>query len=291
MRRDSEDSREPRRESACGSEGRRSLTRGRPGVWAVALVLVGVLACSALLAACSSDSGGGGAPTGTQESASEGMGLVGSLNTVTVSANATLATAPDEAVLTISVENKGTDAVEALDTNSENTKRVLERLKTEGVEDSAIETAGVTVYPNYRWDPQTGEESLDGYRARNTVTVTMKDPLVVGKVLASAVESGATGVSGPVWKLSDENQAAAEATKMAVLNAKAKAEAAVAAGGAELGDMLTIGMVDVYVPDVYSLSEMSVARGAEDKAVMEPPLPPGSVNVIASVMVTYGLRR
>jgi uncharacterized protein YggE len=64
---------------------------------------------------------------------------------------------------------------------------VTERLNAEGVEDAAMETSNVSVYPIRTYDPKTGKESLTGYRSQNTVTVTLKDGRNVGKVLAASV--------------------------------------------------------------------------------------------------------
>ena len=60
------------------------------------------------------------------------------------------------------------------------------------IEDAAIQTSSVTLYPVRTYDPTTGKETLTGYRAQNSVKVTLKDAPTVAKVLAASVETGVT---------------------------------------------------------------------------------------------------
>ncbi|HLA82815.1 MAG TPA: SIMPL domain-containing protein [Thermoleophilia bacterium] len=227
------------------------------------------------------------APTTAQ---TQQLGAIVNRDTITVIGKAKVTSAPDEAVLTLSVENDGADAAKALDVNSQSTQKVIDRLKAEGLEDSAIETANVTVYPIRTYDPKTGKESLTGYRAQNTVTVTLKDALKVGKVLAAAVETGATNITGPEWRLSEDSAAVTEALKKAVANAKTKAEAVAEGQGIKLGDviMMNEGGVEVPIVPVYSDLRLTAAEAAK---VAEPPISPATLDITATITVTYSLSR
>ena len=142
-------------------------------------------------------------------------------------------------------------------------QKVLDRLKSEGVAAEAIETTNVSVYPIRTYNPETGQETLTGYRAQNSVTVTLADAGQVGKVLSAAVEAGANIVSGPVWKLSDDTAAVAAALKKAVANARTKAEALAEAQGVKVGDvvMMNESSVDVPVYPVYYATDSAKAGG------------------------------
>jgi uncharacterized protein YggE len=245
--------------------------------------LAGTVALGTILAGCGGgddEAAAGSITTQTQE-----IGAIGARNTVTVIGKAEVTVAPNEAVLQLSVESDGADAAKAMDANSQAMQKVIDRLKAEGVEDSAIETANVTVYPVRTYDPQTGQESLTGYRAQNAVTVTLKDPLKVGKVLAVAVEAGATSISGPVWGLSEDNAAVTEALKKAVADARTKAEAVAGAQGVKLGEVLMLneGGVEVPVAPVYREALDTAASGGK---VTEPPISAGTIDITATVTVT-----
>jgi uncharacterized protein YggE len=216
------------------------------------------------------------------------LSAAGAANTVTVSGQATVTSPPDEAVVVLTVENDAAAAPAAMDATSIQTKNMLDRLKSDGIPEAAIQTANITLYPVRTYDPTTGKETLTGYRAQNSIKVTLKDAPTVAKVLAAGVETGATQVSGPEWRLRDDSQAVNDALKQAAVNARAKAESLAAAEGKGVGEVLimTEGTVQVPVPPMYAMG------GATDSAkVMEPPVSSGNLDVTATVTVTYALKR
>lgn len=248
------------------------------------LITVGVL-MALVVAGCSDSSDEVVAVTGTTASAA-----AGAPNTITVVGNAIESSAPDEAVLTLTVESDGVDPGASLNANAVAVQKVLDRLKSEGVAAEKIETANVSVYPIRSYNPDTGQETLTGYRAQNSVNVTLADAQQVGKVLSAAVEAGANLVSGPVWKLSDDTAAVAEALKKAVANARTKAEALAEAQGVKVGDVVTMSESSVQVP-VYPIYASYAADSARAGGVMDTPISAASLDVSASVTVTYILGR
>ena len=243
----------------------------------VALAMVGVF-----LAGC-------GDATDTREGA-QAAGTDGSfLNTIIVSGTGKVTTLPDEASIQVSVENDAATAAEALDANSKDTQKVLDRLKAEGIADKAIETANVVVYPNRYYDQQSGQEKTTGYRAQNTVTVTFDDLSVIGDVFAAVIEAGADNVYGPSWQLSEDNAAVATALTRAIANARSKAEALAADQGVQLGEALIINESSVSQP--YPMFDERAAQAGADSSVTPPPINPQNMEVIASVTVTYRMNR
>jgi uncharacterized protein len=250
-------------------------------VFALAVTLVGALMVSAvLLAGCGS---GSSAQQGTDVSTASGS----LIDTIVVTGNGKVMTLPDEASIQVSVENDGTTAAEALDANSVDTQKVLDRLKAEGIADDKIETTGVVVYPNRYYDSNTGEEKTTGYRATNTVTVTFTDLTIIGDIYAAMTEAGADSIYGPTWQLSDNNQAITTALTKAIANARMKAEAIAADQGVQLGDAIIIS--ESSASQVYPLYEAAAA--GMDSSVKSPPISPQNLEVDASVTVTYRMTR
>ena len=231
------------------------------------------------------DSGGSTATTAAAAVAA------GAPRTITVVGKATVRSAPDEAVLTLTAESDGTEPGAAMNANSIAVTKVLERLQSEGVAGEDIETANVSVYPVRTYNPETGEETLTGYRAQNTVAVTLADARTVGKVLSAAVEAGANIVSGPVWRLSDDTAAVADALKQAVANARTKAEALAAAQGVQVGDVIMMIEDSVRTPVVPTYAEMYSADLSARGAVVDTPISAASLDVTATVTVSYVLAR
>jgi uncharacterized protein YggE len=147
------------------------------------------------------------------------------------------------------------------------------------------------VYPIRTYDPKTGQETLSGYRSQNTVTVTLKDARTVGKVLAASVETGATNVSGPVWRLAEDSAAVVEALKKAAANAQAKAEALAGAQGVKVGEVIMINESGIEQPITPIYTEMYADKAASGSSVAAPPISPASLDVTATVTITYALTR
>ena len=231
--------------------------------------------------------------TTLQNPAAEGSTAVASVNTITVVGSATVSSVPDQAALSLTVESDGTTPGAAMNANAAEVTKVLERLKAEGVDAAAIRTAYVNVYPIRTYNPDTGEETLAGYRAQNTVTVTLKGAAIAdtaGRLLSAALEAGATSVSGPAWQLQDDTKAVAEALKQAVANARTKAEALAVAEGVGAGNVIMMNEGVVAQPSIQYSTDSMYARTAAG-AVAETPISAGTLDVTASVTVTYTLDR
>jgi uncharacterized protein YggE len=251
---------------------------------ALAVALVGILIVSGLLLAGCGEAGG------TREATQGSTGSGSLIDTIIVTGTGKVTTLPDEATIQVGVQNEGTTAAEALDANSKDMQKVLDRLKAEGVADEDIETANVVVYPNTYYDSKSGQEKTTGYRAQNTVTVTFHDLSLIGDVFAAATEAGADNVYGPSWQLSEDNAAVTTALTRAIANARIKAEAIAADQGVQLGEAIIIS--ESSASQAYPLyDERQATGGGTDASVTPPPISPQNMEVYASVTVTYRMIR
>jgi uncharacterized protein YggE len=218
------------------------------------------------------------------------------LNTVSATGQATIYAAPDQAMLVVSVQNDAADAATAMDQNAKTMKTVIDRLKAEGLADTAIETTGVQVYPLEApiVEPvpsTTGPVTprVTGYRAQNTVQVTITKLDTVGPIYAAAIEAGANNVSGPMWRLSDDSTAVKDALKKAVASAKGKADALAGAAGASVGAVLSLSDNASIGPLVnYYGASMDAAKAG---AVSAPPVQQQQLEITASATAVYELKR
>lgn len=208
------------------------------------------------------------------------------VDTVTVNGTGRQSATPDEGVITIGVQNEATEAAEALNANSLVMAAVLEAIKGAGVSEEDITTTNVSLYPMVTYDPQTGEQKNQGYRAENRATVRLSDTTLVAKVLEVGTAAGANTINGPQWRLSDSTAAASDALVKALASARAKAEALATAAGVRLGDV-------VLISEGYSTSPVLYAedRSAEAALAQAVPVSPGQVEIEATVTATYRLVR
>ncbi|MCX8032755.1 MAG: SIMPL domain-containing protein [Thermoleophilia bacterium] len=247
----------------------------------IAAVLVGLtIILAGTLAGCSQEQ-----PAAQAESP-EAQGA----NTIVVTGTGTVTTAPDEATIQIGVETDGKTAAAALDANSKETQKVLDRLKAEGISQDKIETAGVTVYPNRYYDSATGQEKTTGYRAQNTVSVRITDFAQIGQVFAAASDAGADNINGPAWQLREDSSAVAKALSKALANAQLKAEAIAQDQGLRLGEVVSISENQSYnwFP---GMDARAYAGAQETGSVTPPPIIPQNIQVTASVTVVYRIVR
>jgi uncharacterized protein YggE len=247
--------------------------------WRIAGLLsaIGVLAIALVVAGCTGDD----APT-TIEVGNTSQPI----DTITVSGQGEVKAGPDEAVLTVSVETEAPEAAQALEENSKQMEQVLERLRSEGLDEDSLQTANVAVYPNHQWDPQTNRETIEGYRAQNSIRVTVTDLTKVGDVFSAAAEAGANNISGPEWRLADDSDAVAEALDKAYASARAKAETLASAAGMKVGSVLSMQESSVAPPVIYETRASGMAT-EDTLAMAAAPINPMDLDVLGTVTITF----
>jgi hypothetical protein len=197
---------------------------------------------------------------------------------ITVTGLGTVTSVPNEAEFSLGLQTEGATAREALAANSEKMRRVLGALKAAGVDKSDIKTQGISVSPSY-----ADEGQIDGYTARNSVSVKIHDLSKAGRVLDAASNAGANEVYGPSLTRSDEDALQAKALRDAVDDARKKGEALADAAGVQLGTVTAITEGFSGGPEpYYERASLAVA----DKAA---PIEPGTQDVQATVTVTFAI--
>src|SRR6185369_9256457 len=136
--------------------------------------------------------------------------------------------APDRAWVSIAAESRARTAPDAQKLNTDAMTAVLDKIKALGIPPEAIQTTAYTLQADFQY--QNGKQNLIGYVARNQVDVRVDTLTKLGDIMASAVGSGATNISGVRFDIKDREAAEAEALRLAVRDARRRADAA--AGGA-----------------------------------------------------------
>src|SRR5512143_2637546 len=92
---------------------------------------------------------------------------------VSVSANGTVRKTPDQAVISLAVENVAANARSAAQQNAQRMDAVIRAIKQTGIPAERIRTSGYNLMPEYQYTQPTpnrpGEQKLIGYRAMNMV--------------------------------------------------------------------------------------------------------------------------
>jgi uncharacterized protein YggE len=193
---------------------------------------------------------------------------------------------PDRAWITVSAESRAPSPREAQRLNAEAMKPVQDKLRTAGVPADAIRTLAYDV--QYEWDFVNNKRVGRGYVARNTIEVRVDSIDRVGELLEVAAGSGATALGGIRFDLKDQAKLEREALRLAVLDARAKADAAVAGIGRSIDRILRVEEQGIDAPPMpVRMMRQSAQAGAADLA---PPIAAGQMEIRARATVTAAMK-
>jgi len=208
--------------------------------------------------------------------------------TITVSAQGTIEREPEEGVVTFAVESEAGDARAAADANAARMTELLAALRSAGVPARNIRTVSYELRPEYerQVEPRNNPPRIAGYRAINMVQVTVDTVAGMGRIIDTAIGSGANRVTSIGFRLRDPHAAHIEAAQIAMRNARREAEAIAEAAGERLGPALSINTGGYHAPPP---SPPMYARAEMDMAMAQTPVETGTLTVVATVNVVYRL--
>ena len=192
--------------------------------------------------------------------------------------------APDRAWITITAESRAGNPRDAQRRNAEAMTPVLAKLRASGIPSDAIRTLGYDL--QQEWDYVNNQRVSKGYVARNTVDVRVDNIDRVGELLELAVGSGATAVGGVRFDLKDRKKLEREALRLAVEDARGRAEAVAAGAGRSIDRVLRIDAVNAGGGPI-PLQKIALAREAASDA---PPMATGQLEIRAQVTLTSILK-
>jgi uncharacterized protein YggE len=193
---------------------------------------------------------------------------------------------PDRAWITIGAEARAPSPREAQRRNTELMKPVQDKLRATGIPADAIRTVAYDV--QYEWDFVNGKRVGRGYVARNSIEVRIDDIDRIGEYLEVAVGSGATSLNGIRFDMKDQAKLERDALRMAVTDARQKAEAAAAGAGRAIDRILRIDEQGGVTPPVPVRFMREAAQAAAADAA--PPIAAGQMEIRARVSVTAALK-
>ncbi|HMF96959.1 MAG TPA: SIMPL domain-containing protein [Vicinamibacterales bacterium] len=208
------------------------------------------------------------------------------LNVVVTTGEAVVQRAPDRAFVTIASEARAKTSREATRLNAEAMAAVQQRLTQAGIARDAIRTLGVDLQQEFDF-PQ-GRRVPREYVARNTIEVRIDDLARVGDVLDVAVQAGATATSNVRFDLRDRSGAEREALRLAVADARARADAAVAGAGRSIDRIVKIE--DARESNVIVPRPMVAGFAKAEAAAAPTPVEAGMIEIRARVTLTAAMK-
>lgn len=203
--------------------------------------------------------------------------------TVTVGGQATVNGTPNQADLSIGVEDNAPTAAGALAENAQHSSTLVARLKKDGIPASRIQTSGISVQPNYN-----NNGNIDGYQVSNSLTVTLYDIASAGDVIdtVTAIAGNSTRVDGISFSIRNQDGLMGQARQAAVRDAMSQAALMASASGSHLGSICSLkdqsSQSSSVAPEPFASSGLAEHQPAE-------PIEAGSLQMTANVTVVVEL--
>jgi len=206
------------------------------------------------------------------------------LNVIVTNGEAVVRRAPDRAFVTVTVEARAKSPRDAQRLNAEAMTAVQQRLTAARVPKDAIRTLGYDLEQEF--DFTQGKRVPREFLARNSIELRVDEIGRVGELLDVVVQGGATSVSGVRFDIQDREKVEKEALRLAVVDARARAEAAASGAGRSLDRIIKIE--DSREPGNGLPRPMMSMAKVSDAATT--PVEPGLVEVRARVTLTASMR-
>ncbi len=200
---------------------------------------------------------------------------------ISVSGEATVSVAPDQAQIDGGVTSDGKTAREASEANNAAMGKVLLALKGAGIEEKDYQTSRLSLQPQYAPN-RTGSSPITGYRASNRVTIRLRDVTKVANVIDVLVGAGANDIGGINFTVSQPSKHLDEAREKAVADARRKAEIFARAAGVTLGEPLSISEEGAPAPMFRGKLAAPMAAGA--------PVAQGEETLSVTVNVSWAIK-
>lgn len=208
-------------------------------------------------------------------------------DTITVSGYGEANGVPDLATIHLGVNVLDADVNDAIGQSNTTIDDITQALIAIGVLEKDIRTTNFNVWPEDRFDPETGFPSGDRqFRVESTLQVEVRGIENVGEVIQTALDAGANNVYGLNFSIEDPSALVSEARSAAIEDAKVRA--------AEIADELDVQLGEAIIiaessggaaPIIRSLASVEMAVGGG------PPISPGESTVSAQISITFAISR
>jgi uncharacterized protein YggE len=199
---------------------------------------------------------------------------------IVVTGQGQVVTVPDIAHVRIGVTTEAGTAAESLASNSNAMRAVMDRLAAEGIEMADMQTSNLALGPRFA-DGNTPEPQVSGYVARNLLAVRVDELDRLGAILDAVAGEGANTFEGLAFGLTDMAPASDEALRLAVADARRRAEVIAAGADVTLGEVTELSTLGGAPRPM----DMANARMASESV----PVAAGELSVTASVTAVFAI--
>ncbi|MFE3872565.1 SIMPL domain-containing protein [Flavobacterium sp. ZS1P70] len=188
---------------------------------------------------------------------------------------------PDQATILATIETKGNNAKDVKKENDQKMEAVLRFIKKMNLDPADYKTQRVSLNPQYDY-----EKKKHSYNATQTVEILLKDLSKYDELMDGLVDQGINRIDSVTFQSSKLAQYQSEARKLAMKEAKLKAEDYVSVLGQKVGRAMIISdNSQTYYPQPMYAAMKSMEM-SDSKAPRET-LAVGEINTTANVSVSF----
>ncbi|RDI55025.1 SIMPL domain-containing protein [Flavobacterium glaciei] len=200
---------------------------------------------------------------------------------INVSGEGKVKVTPDQATLAVTVETKGNNAKDVKKQNDEKIEAVIKFIKKMNLAPADYKTQRVSLNPQYDY-----EKKKHSYNATQTIEILLRDLSKYDELMEGLVNEGINRIDNVTFQSSKLAQYQSEARKLAMKEAKLKAEDYVSVLGQKVGRAMTISdNSQTYYPQPM-YAAMKTMESADSSAPRET-LAVGEINITANVTVSF----
>lgn len=206
------------------------------------------------------------------------------LPAISVTGEAKVSVAPDEAVIDAGVTTDAKTAREASDANNAAMGKVLLALKGAGIDEKDYQTSRLSLQPQFssNYKPSDRASGIVSFRASNRVTVKIRDVTKVAGIIDVLVGAGANEIGGIGFTVTQSSKYLDEAREKAIADARRKAEIYAKAAGVALGEPINVTEEGAPTPMFRSRVAAPMAAGAQ--------VAPGEETLSVTVSVSWAIK-
>ena len=211
---------------------------------------------------------------------------IAATRTMAVSAEGKVTVSPDTASVNFSVITEAKTAKEVQTQNTEKMNKVIEYVKSVGIDPKDIKTTSYYLYPKY--DYPNGKSILVGYTLTNSISVKIVKFELIGDLIAKSVELGINQIGDINFFVDNPDEAKTKAGQLAIRNARARALALARQAGVKLGKVVSVTESGGGLPPYYPMAKEAFAVGGGGGGA--PQLTPGTQDIQVTANVTFEIR-
>ena len=204
----------------------------------------------------------------------------------TVTGEGKVSVKPDIAVINVGVQAQGLTVEEVQNNLNKSINAVTMAVKTAGIDEKDIKTSNYNLSPTY--DYSSSRQQITGYQASSNLTIKVRQIDTANSVVDAATQAGANTIGGISFDVDDKTKAENDARKLAVADAKAKAELAATTTGFSLGKIINYqeSTGNRMLTPMYAKTEMAMDAGAGAPTQLSV----GSTDIELTVTLSYEVK-